>query len=205
MDSISLNIAILPDKKTSQLAIALSQSLAKVVPAKFILNDINPIPHLTIYQAHFPLKNLGKIENIISEIVLDLKSFELTLGPFSATTQGNIWWNCVNQEEMKQIQTKIVKRCNLLREGQILPILKTYRGIDSEQAMVIKKYGSMWVGKQYSPHISVSGVDDIYIEKVLETLGKEKQASFLVDGIIIGKLGDYGTVTEIIKNFPLSS
>lgn len=204
MDSISLNIAILPDEKTSQLAIALSQSLAKVVPAKFVLNSANPIPHITLYQAEFPVKNFARIEQEISKIAHSLRVFEMQLESFSATRQGTIWWNCKDFQKIQKLQTEIIEKCNTLREGELLPLLKTYRSLNQQQEDEIKTYGSLWIGKRYLPHISISGADDIYIEKALAALEKRKQASFLVDGIIIGKLGDYGTVTEIIKifNFP---
>jgi len=205
MNSISISIAILPDEKTAQMAIALSQKLARAIPTKFVLNGKDLIPHFTIYQAEFPVDNVEKLENAVSEIMSNYKSFELKLDLFSATKQGNIWWNVINDSEMKTLQNLVIEKCNPLREGLILPLYKTYKHIDSDQRKEIENYGSLWVVERYHPHISISKIGNEYLSQTLELMGKAESASFTASKIIIGKLGDYGTVTEIIKTFNLAS
>jgi len=55
-DSTSLNIALIPDMNTTLKAIELSEKINENLKTNFVLNNSDLIPHLTIYQAHYPTK-----------------------------------------------------------------------------------------------------------------------------------------------------
>jgi hypothetical protein len=203
-DTVSLNIALLPDEKVTQAAIQMSKDLSANLPTNFILNSQNLIPHLTIYQAEFPTKNIPEVEKQVQEMLQDKNPFELELFGFSATPQGNVWWNAADPEPMATFQKEAIERCNRLREGQLLPGIENLVKIGPEYANEVNNYGSVWLFDRYSPHISLTAVTPENISKTLEYLGEGKRDKFEAKEIFIGYLGKYGTVTEIIKRFTLN-
>lgn len=200
MDNLDLNIALLPDNKTSDLAIRMSKELNENFPTNFVLNDTNSIPHLTIYQAQFPIKNVEEVKRQTELLFKNVSSFDMRLDEFSTTPQGNVWWNSEDPEPMRTFQKEAIELCNSLREGLILPGLEellTTRG--PEYRDEIRNYGSLWIGKRYSPHISLTAINPTITGQVLRFLGEGQGMGFKAGKIVIGHLGKYGTVTKIIK------
>jgi len=203
-DSVSLNIALLPDENVTQTTIGMSKDLNSNLPTNFILNTQNLIPHLTIYQAQFPSKNVQEVENQTRSLLEEVKQFKLELFNFSITPQGNVWWNAIDKEPMATLQKEAIERCNPLRENLLLPGIENLTNLSEDYAKEVNNYGSVWLHDRYTPHISLSAIDPQNIEKTLQFLGKGKKDEFIAKEIIIGYLGKYGTVTEVIKRFSLS-
>lgn len=203
-DSVSLNIALLPDKSVRLKAIELSKKLNENLPTNFVLNESDLIPHLTIYQAHYPTKNIEKIEKEVQEMLQDVKPFQMKMRGFWSTPQGNIWWNSEEKEPMASLQKNAIERCNKLREEQIIPGIEKLTNLGEEYANEINNYGSLWLMERYTPHISLTAVEPENIEKTLEFLGDGEPAEFMANEVILGYLGKYGTVTGIIRRYNLS-
>jgi len=203
-ESNSLNIVLLPDEKTTQTAIELSIELNKKVKTNFVLNGIDLIPHLTIYQAEFPDENKEKVLNEIEDMVKNIQPFTTDMGGFSSTPEGNIWWNSVFTEPMASLQAEAIKRCNQLRNNLLLPGIEKLKEKDKEYKNEIENYGSLWLYKRYVPHISLTAVEPTIINEALHNLNFEKKMSFNSQRFAIGTLGKYGTVTSIIKEYTIS-
>ncbi len=203
-DSVSLNIALLPDQNTRLKAIELSKKLNNNLPTNFVLNEADLLPHLTIYQAHYPTKNIEKIESKIEEMLKEIKPFQMKMKGFWATPQGNVWWNSEELEPMASLQKKAMEKCNDLREGLIIPGIEKLADLGEDYANEINNYGSMWLNQRYIPHISLTAVNPENIEKTLEFLGENEPAEFTASEIILGYLGKFGTVTGTIKRFKLN-
>ena len=203
--SIALNIIYLPDEQTRNKAIELSQKLATELFTEFVLNPQNPLPHITIYQALFPTKNLEKIKEFIKDLSSDIKAFEIEMNGFWVNVvRGFVWWNCVKIDQLVKIHLETLEKLNPLREGLVSEGLKTYPGTDDDKND-IENYGSLLVGKRYTPHITITGLKNADNDKkVLEILGNQTN-SFRAKSISIGYLGNHGTVTEIIESFSLLS
>jgi hypothetical protein len=203
-NSTSLNIILLPDQATKKIAIELSNVLNKKVKTNFVLNGKDLIPHLTIYQAEFPNENKEKVLNEIEDMVKNIQPFTTNMGGFSSTPEGNIWWNSMFIEPMATLQKEVIKRCNTLRENLVLPGLENLKNKDEDYKTEIEEYGSLWLFGRYVPHISLTAVEPELIKETLKNLNFEKKISFVSEKIAIGALGNYGTVTSIIKEFPIN-
>jgi len=199
--SIALNIIYLPDEKTRNKAIELSQKLAARLPREYILNPKNPLPHITIYQGLFPIRNQEKVKEAVRQIASQSKPFEITMNEFTVdVVRGFVWWNCLKTSRLAEIHKETLKEANPLREGLIPEVIKAYQA-SIEEKNEIKKYGSII----NPPHITISRLknpDDG--EKVLKILGEGEHSVFRVNRIALGRMGDHGTVTEIIESFPLA-
>lgn len=203
-NSVSLNVALLPDKATTLKAIELSKKLNENLDTHFILNESDLLPHLTIYQAHYPTENIEKIEKEIEGILKNVKPFQMKMKRFWATPQGNVWWNSEDKEPMATLQKTSMDKCSPLRNGLIIPGLEKLTELGEEYATEINNFGSLWLNERYIPHISLTAVDPQNIKKTLNFLGEGEIAEFTANEIILGYLGKYGTVTGLIKKFSLS-
>lgn len=204
MQSNSLNIVLLPDENATQIAIDLSKELSKKTKTNFILNGNDLIPHLTIYQAEFPVANTENVINQVDDLVQKINPFTLDMGGFSHTPEGNIWWNSIFIEPMATLQKEVVNRCNSLRDGLLLPGLNELKDKGTDYKNEIEKYGSLWLFNRYIPHISLIAVDPELNDETMKQLNFEKKVSFNAEKIALGTLGKYGTVTSIIKEFKIN-
>lgn len=62
------NIVLLFDESLNEEFIKLSNQINQVASSKVVLNMENMIPHLTIYGAKFPRKNLKMLEERLSSL-----------------------------------------------------------------------------------------------------------------------------------------
>jgi len=201
----SLNIAILPDENTQREAIEMSEKIAQSVSSEFVLDGKNFYPHISVYQAHYPLKNLEKLKKAVALLAtstpasIHLQSFDIAYGVWT-------FWNCVDDGRLIKLHNTAVKAANPLREGLIMPQLADRPGLSADDKSDIQSYGSLLIGPRYRPHITLTRLSSESDEsRVRELLGQEKAVRFKPRSLILGYLGDHGTVIGIIEEFPLGS
>lgn len=199
----SLNIVILPDTKVAHIAIGKSKKLGKEFEIEFVLDTTKYRPHITLYQAHFPLHNMDLLKDRLSEIAANTKPFAVNLNSFEILYRTFVFWNCVKTKVMQKLHEKIVSELNPLRKGLIKPDLigemENFAGEDRDE---IKTYGSLLIGPRYHPHITITRlVNPEDGKQAIESLGKRKQAAFELNNFSLTYLGPHGTVPEIIETY----
>ncbi len=198
-EEVELNIVILPDEKTKSTAIETSRKIGNEYPVEFVLNDRTTQPHITVYQARFPEKNLNQIKSNLRNVASKISPFEMTLSKFS-DYWSFIFWNSLPTNEFIHLNKSVVYQLNPLRDGLLLSHLKTFRGNMSEMYS-IQNYGSLLPGKDIDPHITVSRLKSEQDSKKVSKSMNPRLSKFLVDRICLGTLGPNGTVTEITDEF----
>ena len=208
MDSQSVNVIILPDEATKEKAVNLGKILAENFEADYTIADSRFIPHITIYQAQYPTKNYPLIKENISNIVKELKPFKVRVDFFGAHTTY-IGWNIVKDKNLQQLHKKNLEILNPLREGLLLPHLSPdFSGYtsgekfsDSRYSDAVRKYGAVSTGKMFWPHITIGKLKQAVEEENALKILPKTDSEFTVSELFIGKLGNYGTVTEILERF----
>lgn len=202
MQKITLNIAILPSDEVIAQAIEMSEKIAGEVGSRFILNFDNLIPHITIYQAQYPSKNMDKVRNIVRDLSLEQKLFEIKLDVITVSYGTFLFWNCKKSLTLQNLQKRAVELANPLREGLIPPSLSDVTGLSRGDKYDVKHFGALLIGPRYEQHITVTRLnkeDDA--QKAIKVLSGSKKYSFRPKGLILGYLGEHGTVTKIVENF----
>lgn len=203
-ESVALNIVYLPDGITRKKAIEFSEKVGSKLPTEFVLGQ-DTIPHITIYQALFPTKNISNVKDVIRKIAAKTGFFEIEMNEFVVNVvKGFVWWNCQKTEQLTKIHLETIEKLNPLREGLVSEVLKNYPATEADKKD-IENYGSLLIGNRYTPHLTITALKNSYDgEKALEILG-EASSNFRVDRIALGYLEKHGTVAEIIEEFPLAS
>jgi 2'-5' RNA ligase len=201
INSTQLNIAIIPPDDISNEAIRMSKMIADSLESEFVLNVRSLIPHITIYQAEYPNKNINELKTIVKEIS-SKKSFKITLDEIIIFYNTFLFWKCKKDDNIESIQREVVQLANPLREGLILGQLASIRGLSEENRHDVENFGSLLIGSRYIPHITVTRLKrEVDSKKVVAVLGESRKRSFMIKSIILGSLGPHGTVTNIVERF----
>lgn len=201
-DSVLLNIVLLPDKLVNKEIINFSKSVSKLSPVEFKLNQTNNFPHITIYQAEFPKSNLKKIVSTIKYSTSKINRFNLTLNKISFFNNF-LFWNIKKTDKILKIHESIVEKLNPLRKGLIKKDLFKVKNLYNGYKNDIKKYGSLLIGKNYIPHMTITCFKKILDKnKILSSL-KDHNRKINIKSIYIGILGKFGTVNKILYRFDL--
>mgnify|MGYP001591426391 CR=1 FL=1 len=204
-DAVSVNIVVLPNAEVTQKAIDLSNKISKTIDTHFVLNNDTLFPHITIYQAHYPNHNIEKIKNTLLSLSQTIHPISIQMKNFSVMYDTFIFWNCVKTQELLSIHQRMVDLFNPFREGLIIPNLALIENMDEVGKSEIAQYGSLLIGPRFTPHITITRIKNS--EKSLEILEALKTENandtFETTEIVLGYLGDHGTVKGIIKKYPL--
>lgn len=201
MLSTTLNIAILPSDDIIAEAVEMSRKVAKEIECEFILDQGNFIPHVTVYQAQYPNKNLEILKKLVQDLSMR-ESFEININGIAISHETFVFWKCDKIDLLRQLQAKAVEIVNPLREGLVPEQLFKVKGLTEGDKYDAKTYGALLIGPRYEPHITVTRLkrkEDA--EKAIRILGSSSKVSFMPKALILGYLGEHGTVTEIAESF----
>lgn len=198
---ITLNIAILPDTQTRDEVIGLSKRLSESIPTHFTLNVNDLLPHITVYQAAYPIKSVEKVKRTVSGIAKNTAPFKVIMDGVSISHHTFLFFNCIKSDKIMMLHNKIVGKANALREGQIIENLPIETEEDRFDAT---NYGALLIGQRYSPHITLTRIKNPEDKDMaLQLANRIKRVEFEVKNLIIGELGKHGTVRNIISTYSL--
>ncbi len=198
-NEVELNIVVLPDEKVKELAIDLSRKLRETYQTDFVLDGGKNHPHITIYPARFPEKNVDAVSAYLKTIASRMAPFEVSFGKIFRHL-GFIWWNAELTNEFVYLHRSVMYQLNPLREGLVLKGFQTGK-FALDETYNIQNYGYSLLGNLYQPHITISHLkSEQDARKIIDDM-RPRVAKFIATKIALGTLGDFGTVTEIREVF----
>ena len=198
------NLVLLPDIMVRDYAITLSQQIAKQHEVSFVLDGKNFYPHVSLYQAAYPDKNLPRIEKQMAAVAHSSKKFSLRIKGCS-TLWGFIFLDAVLNIPLQELHESIVSSLNDLREGMLMDSVKdmlSSSDVSEKMKNSIRAYGSPLAMETYIPHITLCRLkNSAEVEEICASLGNAN-ASFEVDALHVANIGIDGTVNEIFASYP---
>ena len=196
------NIVICPPPEISKKAIRISKKL-KNKKGLFVLDGKNYFPHITLYMTEFPLRNMTKVRKLLKQFAAKTKPFEINSSKYRQNIDGYIDVDYKRSKNINELQKKIVKLLNPLREGQMREKDKARMSeMTKAEQKNLKLYGYRNVGDKFFPHLTFSKLEK-FDKSALSNIDKSN-FSFKVDKIGFFYLGDYGTCRKLIEIFDLS-
>ena len=196
------NIVIYPPAGVSKRAILTSKKL-KNKNSLFVLDGKNYFPHITLYMTEFPLKNIAKVRKLLKQFAAKTKPFEISSSKYRQNKDGYIDVDYRKSKNINELQKKIIKLLNPLREGLMRDKDKArISEMTKVEQKNLKLYGYRSVGGNYFPHLTFSKLEK-FDKSALSHIDKSN-FSFKVDKVGFFYLGDYGTCRKLIEIYNLS-
>ncbi len=196
------DIVILPPKEIRNYSIDLSQKSYKY-NAKWVLSKKSFLPHISLY--HIPIEE-KKFDRFIAEIEKTVKGFktgELKTTELKQYISKPIFANSlmINKPKwLREFYLKIIKKTMPYFDWNYgLEKLWKSAGWSKNMQKNFQKYGTPFVGKHFTPHITLNmfkNKNDTI--KALNTL-KFKQFYFRPKTIYVCKLGEGFSCQKIVK------
>lgn len=182
MDKILMTIVFLVPEPFKSEVIVLNKELAKESTSRFVSEFETFTPHITIYQAEFPIKN--------EVAVLDrIKSISSKHEPlFFVSDKPSIKHRFVamgykKSPEIENFHEHIVKELNPLREGNIKSAyVELPNNLTAEEQEKVNEFGYPYVMNLYSPHMTIISLEN---SEQAQGVAKKMQynKSFFVDTV----------------------
>lgn len=199
-ETINLNVILLPPKEISQKAIRLSKEITKEFKAFFVLNN-NCVPHISLYHAAYPARNLSKIKDAITSIVNNISAFPVELTTVFWQKKGWLDFQATKSESLVNLHDLVVKNLNYLREGRIMDSdKKNFDSYPAEEQKSLKLYGYLHSKKLFRPHLTITKLKKDNADQAADKI-KGENLSFTANTIALSKLGDYGTCINILEKW----
>lgn len=128
------------------------------------------VPHITLYRATFPVKNLPAIKQELRQLMAEERSFMLRAGKYRQSALGYVDVPYAKTKELLRLQRDIAGSLNPLREGVVNEAERRNVAKTSERQMrSFDRFGYDFVGTHFVPHLTLTKFKT-YHEDALEAL-----------------------------------
>ncbi len=207
MDTQKLNIALRFDDEYLQ---EIADSVAEFKDAfetRYIVDNVESIPHLTLYQTLFPKKNVDEIIQALGDIAGNTTRFDLKFKTIK-NNRSSIWAIFDKPAELTNLHMKVLEHVNPLREELVEEQFATdhpvYQSLTVTPKKMVEKWGHPFVDQMFDSHISLMKlVDRELVYAVINRLDWRIR-ELPVSKIALYECGEEGTCKELIKEFELA-
>jgi 2'-5' RNA ligase len=205
-NKIDIGIAFLLNKEVTDKSFEIAEKLENA-GLKFIFSLEEYPPHISIFQGAIFSKDLEKIREKTDELADILEEgLEMQMEPklFLNERNGNIFWNVKKSDKLQKVHEIIFEKIAPITNGKVMAQfekLLEYPDTPEEIKERLKKYGAMFVGPYFFPHITIGRLQTENItnekaKKILETINlPEISFKYYLKDIVSCKLDNFGRIT----------
>lgn len=180
--------------------IALSREINRRVPTKVVLNNDDALPHLTLHEARLPAKNIGRAVDAISKIAEGQEQIPILFNSKSVVA-GTIFIEAEISPQLKMLHLALTDELNFLREGLYNTGELELPGITERMRNNLLEYGSLLVGDDFKPHVTVARpVDSSRCLEALSLLPEEINLKDTATDLFLVEMGRDGTCGKVISS-----
>lgn len=194
-----LDIVILPPALIRAKVGKFARTLAKSMPARYVVDNKKFIPHLSLFHLKIHKNTLPRLMEIISRIVRNkgIKKIKIQGGVIKVgETSCEVALRKIPQ--LTLLAESVVQSCNHLRVGKMPWILN--RRPNNLERKLLNKFGNSWtIGKNFQPHFTL--LANFLNKNKIRMLSRKYKINFTVTTIAICQVNDWSQVTKIIKQF----
>lgn len=168
-----------------------------------MLDEKKCFPHITLYMAQLPLKNISKIQNFLRGFVAAARPFRMTSVRYRQSDNGFVAVEYKKSKVISDFQKDIITLINPLREGLLRPKDEARMGaLSTAKQNNIRRYGFQNVGASYSPHLTFTKFERSQDDALSEV--EKINFSFDVASVGLFFLGEYCTCRRAVEIFDMS-
>lgn len=203
----SCNVALFPSFAVAHQAIEWSQSVSEHFKTKYVLDGQTYHPHITLYQAHYPIANLATVQENLAKVASKVAHFNIELHNFSVLS-GFIFYDATKSTEILALHYTVIEALNPLREGILTAadrqILEDAR-VPEKFKQNIQQYAYAFAKESYVPHMSITRLVDYQEAEAAKKLLPATAMTFTADELLLTNVGDDGTCNDIYARFQLQT
>jgi hypothetical protein len=201
--STSLNVVIVPPSNISNQAIELSD-IVSGWDTYFKLSESGPFPHISLYQAEFPVANIDAIRSKLLAYASAKRSFDIS--PISEVykleDKDFFEVQYLPTDELYELHKDILELLNPLRQGLLRSRDKErFAKLSPDLQKNLEDWGYRLTGSAFRPHLTLARLRDP--ENVSNASLPKKDFNFQVSQIGLFELGDHGTCVKMIETYKL--
>jgi 2'-5' RNA ligase len=182
-----LGIVLVPDKQLEAELIGFSRQ--NEGESEYVLGTEDYLPHVTLYQAHFPESQLPTIESRVS-ILAHHRPFPLKTSSTYMRPNGNLWLEVALTNELFRLHELAVNSLFKLREEQQAQSLLSQKELE-----MFEKYGSGLVFDTFSPHFTLG--------KLKKPIERNFCSSGMAIALGLGQMDTNGCLRQMLKYYRL--
>ncbi|HEY5695507.1 MAG TPA: DUF1045 domain-containing protein [Candidatus Saccharimonadales bacterium] len=200
MNSLPIDIVLLPADDLAQKAIAVSELLQKD-GALFKLSSTGPFPHASLYMTQLKIEDLDKAKELLAAIAATAPALDMAAtGYFQA--EGYLDPDYERTDQLARLQMDVVNAINPIRDG--MRVKDKARMLEATGLVRenLEKYGYRGVGELFRPHMTLARfADGKEIDTSILPAPGEFSGRFVKLGLF--EMGDNGTCARRIAEFGL--
>lgn len=208
-DPLKLGVGVLPPEGLAKEVIEMARQISEAYPLSYQLDQINFLPHVTLFQGNFDTINRVKmgVETALSQSVgpRDIKLEDVGL-----FAQNFVFLDCQKTSSLSALHNLVVDFVNPQRATEVASIGKEQNlsGLSSEEIQNLEDYGYPFVKEQFRPHLTlgrVTGNTLPSLDRLQKLLGpalvRLRNKSFNSSKLVIYKIGIDGANVGAIEEF----
>lgn len=197
-----ITIALLPNaeiiKEAERLNVKFEQLLTDIPNKKNII-------HISLFQGYFCRMQLEKISEMLSQIVDSTFSLRIELDSKLTEACANLFWNVKPQAQLYELHKNILTAISPYREAPLPVFLDCYAQLPLIQQQLIDRYGTPHALHNFQPHITLYYNVGHRLKNDIKVIKPQRNFSFLVNQLIIGRIGYTGNLKEIYRKFQIKA
>lgn len=203
MEREKLNLVLIPPAEAVAAAQNLSSELHHTYNTKFIVGQQQTVPHISLYQATYPVGVRTAIIATVDIALKNLKPFGMTLAGLSHF-QEFVFWDAVKTPELTKLHTSIVEALNPLRSGELSDSEKdalASEALAEEYKENIRTYGYLLAYEQFQPHVTLTVAQNVEDAQTIIDKTVAPTMNITASRVALTNVDEYGTVTEILHEW----
>ena len=201
-----LDIVILPPRGLREKIGARARKAAAGIKCKYLIDNRKLIPHVSLFHIRTDRAGYIKIQKKLLEISQEAKPFHMrAVGFESPEGSGYFWIRYHNSKSFKALHKKVLSELHPLRRGRI--ISRSLIKPSASQSRYWKKYGSPYILKLLTPHITIGRLKDpdlILQRKIAGRFG-QLSSDFKNSELALCEVNHDCQVNKILKTFKLKN
>ena len=200
---VNVGIVLLPSEEVSQAAIQLSKDIAVDFKTFFVLGEESCLPHISLYHAAFPERNIPQVKRELTTLTENSSSFPMELPNVSWQEEGWLDLQAVKSESLVNLHHAVVQAFNSLREGSIMALDESaFSSYSPEEQNNLKLYGYRHAASLFRPHLTITRLQEGNVTLAVQKL-EGTTLSFLANTLALCQLGEHNTCGELLGEFEL--
>jgi 2'-5' RNA ligase len=200
--------AFVPEPYRTRLATD-SRALAEKHKSWFVLDETEFPPHVTIWIAYIPTRNVPAVQATTEEVLRHVTPFGIHIGDTKVENGGYVSIEVDITDQLRNLHNALLARLNQFREGYLdKKYADTLASFPPDQQESLKRYGTRKAGPLFTAHITVGVASPDSVPAVREELQPKLQElkgkTLPIKELFFFRQGKPGRSVEVLCQYQLN-